>query len=445
MHDLIAIFSLSLFFSSQFFPEVVAILAFLSELIVDIKTFAGSVKMPLKSCDRLLNDEFTQLFSAQALSNYTSYDPDHVSSLDDDGETHMISQFITIKLKVDHNITVDELAEKTTKLQASNEQLQENLIETDVQKCFAGVSQQVMAQERELQNLQEILNEKQTHLKIVMLKHDERAAKLHAAQTICDDLVARIQNQTFTTLDIKQLMAKETTIKSSMAMIQDETEAIKVHAADDQVKLARLQKLKMDTIKRFNEVTFQIAEKLMESSAFQKLNVNDLTIDPAASITDIQKVCIHLKVLKESCEAFKQQFCRKIEQAKAKMTACMAEFERLTAKYTDDMTKFHMNSKQLDEMNQRCANHKSDGSADEMRIQREIHDQIAYKKQLAEHIDELKVKVANLQAENIELVNVGDQKSREIIRVKQSAIKQMDKLGDFIDGLMGDDNDDDVW
>lgn len=400
------------------------------------------MEMPLKCCDRLLNDEFTQLFSAESLRNYTSYDPDHESLLDHDSEAQMVDRFIAIKMK-NSKVTAAELAEKVLKLHESNEKLQENLIETDIQKCFASVSQQVKEKEKELDDLQAILNEKRTHLKMITLKHDERLAELRAKQTMCDNVLQMIQNQQFTTLDIKQMVAKETTVKGSIAMLQEEIDAIKVQAANAQVKLARLHKLKFDKIKEFNETTFNVVQKLMETAAFRKINVNDLTIDPAATVRDIQKVCMHLNLLNGSCAAIKRQYNQQIEQHRDKMTAQTNELKQLDEKFTADMAEFQMVSQKLDNMNQRCVNFKSDGSTDASRMQCGIDEQIAYKKLLTDEIEDLKVKVASLGAENVNLCNIGERKAQEIIRAKRATVKQIDRLSDFIDKFLGDDDDGD--
>lgn len=439
-------FSFSTFISfpthSQFYPEVIAILAFLSDLLGDIKKCYNTMEMPLKCCDRLLNDEFTQLFSAETLRNYTSYDPDHESLMDNDSEARMIDRFIAIKMKMP-TVTANQLAEKAVKLLESNEKLRENLVETDIQKCFASMGQQVCEKEKELQDLHVILNEKRTHLKMVMLKHDERLAELRTKQTQYDDLMEAIQNQQYTTLDIKQMMAKETTVKGSMAMLKEEVDAIKVQAADAQVKLARVQKVKFDKIKEFNERTFNIVQKLMETSAFRKINVNDLTIDPAATVRQIQMVCMHLKLLKESCVAAKRQYNQQTQQNCDEMTAYAAELMQLNEKYANDMATFQEASKKLDDMNQQCTNFKSDGSNDASRMQRGIDEQIAYKKLLNAEIDDLKMKKTKMEAENVELFNVGERKAQEMIRAKRSAVKQLDQLSDFIDDFLGDDNDND--
>lgn len=397
--------------------------------------------MPLKCCDRLLNDEFTQLFSAETLRNYTSYDPDHASLMDNDSEARMIDRFISIKMK--NNVTANELVERALKLHESNAKLQENLIETDIQKCFASVSQQVLEKEKELEDLQGILNEKRTHLKMVMLKHEERSAELHAKQTGCDKLEELIQNQPYTTLDIKQLLAKEATVKGGIAMIREEIDAIKVQAADVQVKLARLQKLKFDKIKEFNEMTFNIVKKLMETSAFRKVNVNDLTVDPAASMHDTQTVCMHLNLLTESCAAIKRQYNQQILQNDGKMTKYTAELKQLNEKYSSDMAEFQVASKKLDDANQQCTNYKTNGSADVSRMQCGIDEQIAYKKQITEQIDELKIRKAAMHAENVKLFELGERKAQEIIRAKRKATKQLDQLSDFIDDFFGDDDDND--
>lgn len=277
---------------------------------------------------------------------------------------------------------------------------------------------------------------------MIKLKHEECAAKLHAKQSNCNDLIEQIENQKFTILDIKQLMAKEVTIKNSMAMIKEENEAIKVQAADAQVKLARLQKLKMDMIKRFNDVTYQIAQKLCETSRFQRVNVNDLTIDPTASVQSIQKVCIHLHLLTENCSAIKRQYNQQIKQNREKMTAYTTEFKQLNGEYTEKMDEFQMISKKFDVLNYQYKN--CDGSTDANRMQREIDEQIACKEHLIEQIKDLKEKICTLQAENIEVFNSGDQTARDIIRAKRAAIKQMNRLSDFIDDILGDDDDDNV-
>lgn len=397
--------------------------------------------MPLKCCDRLLNDEFTKLFSAETLRNYTSYDPDHESLMDHDSEAQMVDRFIAIRMKND-NVTALDLAEKVLKLHESNEKLQENLIETDIQKCFASVSQQVVEKEKELSDLQAILNEKRTHLKMIKLKHGERLAELRAKQTRCDNLLEIIQNQPYTTLDIKQMMAKETTVKGSIALIQEEIDAIKVQAADAQVKLARLQKLKFDKIKEFNDTTFNIVQKLMETAAFRKINVNDLTIDPTASVREIQKVCMHLDLLNGSCAAGKRQYNQQIEQNHDKMTAYAIESKQLNEKHAADLVKFQTICRKLDDMNQQCTNFKSDGSAEASRMQCGIDEQIAYKKLLTDECHDLKGKATAMEAENVNLFNIGERKAQESIRAKRAAVKQIDRLTDFIDDFLGDDDGD---
>lgn len=400
------------------------------------------MEMPLKCCDRLLNDEFTQLFSAETLRNYSSYDPDHESLMDHDSEAQMIDRFIAIKMK-NSKVTAPELAEKVLKLHESNEKLQENLIETDIQKCFASVSQQVIEKEQELEGVQAVLNEKRTHLKMIMLKHDERLAELRAKQTGCDNVLEVIQNQQYTTLDIKQMVAKEATVRASIAMIQEEIDAIRVQAADAQVKLARFQKLRLDMIKKFNDTTFNIVQKLMETAAFRKINVNDLTIDPTASIRDIQKVCTHLNILNQSCATGKRQYNQQLAQINEKMTAFTIELKQLNDKHTAQTAEFQMASQKLDNLNQQCTNFKSDGSTDASRMQSGIEELIAYKKILTDEIAEVKVKVEAMETENAELFNIGEQKAQEIIRAKKATAKQIDKLSDFIDNFLGDDDDDD--
>lgn len=426
------VFSFLLCLRSQYFPEVVAILAFLSDLMRDIKKYAAPTDMPLSHCDRLINDEFTHLFSAETRRNYLSYDPDRHSLLDNEGEAKLVNGLIAIKMKID-GLTIEELAAKADKLQQSSEQLQQNLIETDSEKYFGHIEGQFIEKKKELSKLQDVLAMKRKCLKMIMLTYDERVAKLRAKQTAVNDLKEQIDQQKYTLLDIKQLMAKETTIKNSIVMIRGENEAIKVEAADAQVKLARLHKLKFDVIKKFNDFTFRITKKLVQCTTFDCIDVNELTIDPTAPAQTIQTICLRLNQLKERCSMTKQQHAEHIQKLHHQMEQFKDEFRRLQDEYNDRMMQFQNAKQNLQMINQKRTNCESHTVASTAKLQRDIDEKIALKQQLMDDLAKTQNKATDLEAKNIELLEDGERHAHEIIRAKQTATTQMDELHDFID------------
>lgn len=419
------------FFCSQSFPEVIAILAFLSDLLRDIKVYGSPDDMPLIHCDQLVNDKFTGSFASELFQNYFSFDP--AKDLENEFVTKLVNGLIAIKMKTD-GLTVERLAAKVVELRKSSEKLQQNLVQTESDKFFSTIEGQYAEKKKEHEKLQEILAEKRKCLKMIMLTHEERAAQLIAKQAAIVDLTHQIQHQKYTTLDIKQLLAKETSIKSSIAMIKNEKDAIKIEAADAQVKLARLQKLKLDVIKKFNELTFRITQNLMQCTAFEGLNVNDLTIDPTASFQTIQNICSHLNQLSARCSMVKRQYAEEIQQSQHKSAEFEAEFNRLNEQYAGCKLKHRNANKQFEILNQKCSNY--EGSSSSVKLEREIAEKIAYKEDLSKDIANLKMKAQDLETKNVELLEDGEKQAREIIQAKQAANKQMDELSDFIDQLI---------
>lgn len=224
-------------FYSNCFPDAIAILAFLSDLVRDVKKYAVPTDMPLIHCDQLMKDDFTKVFSAEVRRNYLldkKLDEKGKVTLDEEGERIVLNGMIAIKMKND-NLTIEQLHELEEKLRKSSEELQRKLVQTDCDKYFETIVEQYAGKEKEYQKLKETLAEKRTYLKMITLTHEEKAKELAAKQAMVQEMAHRIKHQKYTVIDIKQVLAKETTIKNSIGMIQTETDAIKVDAANVQV------------------------------------------------------------------------------------------------------------------------------------------------------------------------------------------------------------------
>lgn len=424
---------LLLVFYSQYFPEVIAILAFLSDLVCDIRKYAAPTDMPLTFCDRLINSEFTHLFSAETLRNYLSYDPDRDSLLDNEGETKLINGLIAIKMKT-NGITVEELALRANKLHELSEQLRENLIETDADKYFVNIEERFLEQKTELKKLQDIVAEKRKYLKMVKLIYDERVVKLTAQQVAFEQMTQKIQQQKYSVHDVKHLMAQEISIKNSIVMIQNEKKTIEMDAADAQVKLARLHKLKLDMIKQFNDFTFRITQRLVQCTAFKCLDVNDLTIDPMDSSQIIKTKCKCLSQLKEQCSMITQQHSEQIQTNQNQIIQFKEELQHSQRQYSDQMIKFKNANDNFHLLNQKYTNFECNTNTNKLMC--EIDEKRLVKEKLIQETETLKLKVKDLEIKNIELLENGEKQAHEIIRAKQAACNQIDELNDFINKEM---------
>lgn len=411
---------------------MIAILAFLSDLVRDIRQYAIPSEMPMIPCDRLINNQFMALFSNEVLRNYINYMPPREELLDEEGLTKLINGLIAAKMKMD-NLTIDELMQRKEKLQKSSEKLQKNLIESDCMKYFKTIEEQFTDKQNEFKKLTEMLTEKRKFLKMITIIHDEKRRQLATKQTELNELMSKIDKQKYTILDMKQLIAKETSIKSSIAMLQAEINGIQTEAADAQVKLARYQKLKIDTIKKFNDFTFQIIKELVQCRSFQHLNVIDFTIDPIASFETIQNICHQLNGLNESCTIVKRQRIEQIQQNQIKLIDAKMEYNRLNEKYAEEMIKNQKVTKTLDDLNQKCLNYENNGNVSTVKLRREIDEKIAQKKYIDDEIHTVKMKAQKMELKNVQLFEAGEQKAQQIIRAKQMLCHEMDKLNQLID------------
>lgn len=419
------------FVHSNCYPDAVAILAFLSDVVRDVKEYAIPTDMPLVHCERLIQDEFTEIFAAEALRHYLLTKKQD-TLLYDAGDDRLVSGLIAIKMKND-NLTVAKLQAKAEQLRKSSDELRNKLVATDCDKYFSTMVEHVAEKESEYQKLLDAFGEKRRYLKMITLTHDEKAKTLASKQAKIQELVRQIQHQKYSVIDIKQLLAKEMSIKNSIAMIQTEIEAIKIDAADSQVKLARAHKLKLDAIKKFNDLTFQITRKLVQCHSYANLNVNDLTIDPTASNDDILKICQRVRLLNENCTLVKLDRTKRIQQNATKLTELRVHSNRLSQKYTEQKAICDEASHRLDAANQMHANYQSNGSSAAAKLQRDIADQISIKAKLDDEIVNLQRRAEQLTVENVELFNEAERKGYEIIREKQALCNQMDELNDFID------------
>ncbi|XP_055305943.1 uncharacterized protein LOC129570388 [Sitodiplosis mosellana] len=420
------------------YPEVIAILAYLCDLVRDIKNHQPS-DVPLIPCDQLMNTDHMLLFDSEVNRNYYDLyinEPprklDEGFPLDKEGEIKLVNGYIAAKMK-QVGLTVEELAARTDKLKVSSEELERNLVVSDCEKYFNSIEEQLAEKEREYVKIQEILVEKRKYLKMVNMTYDEKARKLAAKKAELQNLMRQIENQTYTTLDIKQLIAKETSIKNSIAMIQNETGAIQVEAVDDQVKLARLQKLKMDGIQKFNEFTFHITKILMQSRSFQQLNIIDYTIDPTASTETIQNMCLRLNRLNEICAQVKQEHIKQIEQNKVALAEYKSQHSRLMEKYSNQMAVMQKANKKLEISNQKCANYETEGSSSVAKLKRVINEKIATKQRIDDEITVLRKKIDELEIKNVQLFEDGERQAYEIIQAKQTLCRELDELNNYID------------
>lgn len=408
------------------------ILAFLCDLVREIKQHAVPTEMPLMHCDLLINDEFTRLFAAEALRNYIDYKPPREELLDEEAESKLINGLVAIKMKID-GLTVDELNAKAEILRKSSDELKQKLIASDIDKYFNSIEQQFNEKENEYQRLQEALTEKRKLLKMIMLTHDEKSRNLAKKHADIKEMMYQIKHQKYSILDIKQLISKETSIKNAMAMIQQEKEMIEAEAADAQVKLARLQKLKLDIIKKFNDFTYNITKKLMQTHSFKNINVIELTIDPTATGNDIHQACLRLSQLNEKCVIAKNEYMEEIVQNKKKLDEYKGQYTRLNEKYKEQMIKYQKFNKQLDTLNQKFTEFKDNGTTNNARLQREIEEKIACKKRIGEEIDNLKKKIETLEEQNVKIFEDGERKAKKIIQQKHQLTKQLDELNGLID------------
>lgn len=391
--------------------------------------------MPTIGCDGFGNDEFFCEFSQKVRNNYKNYlKHDNDSLFDVEDETHLVNRLIAIKMKK-ADLTVQKLVERTVELEASNEQLKKNLMQSESDKYFITIEEQFIEKQNEWHKLQETLAEKRKYLKMITLTHNESALKVAAKQAEYDRLVEQIQMQKRTILDIRQLIAQETNIKNSIAMIQTENDAIQMEAADTQVKWARLQKLKFDMIKRLNDVSFHITQKLMQLPSFQRINLKDLTLDPTASEQSIETLCAHLNQIYRNCAQAKRNCQQHIQQNHDQLIDIKSQHISMTERHRSEMVKYEAANANLTALKQKCTNFECNGSTEIAQLQGKIEEKIAQKKQLNEEIDESKIKIGDLGAENIRIYEDGERKALEIIRNKQAACKQLDQLNDAIDQL----------
>lgn len=388
--------------------------------------------MPLMPCDRLVNDDFTRLFSAEALRNYLSYDPDRDSLLDSEGEAKLVNGLIAFKMKI-ADLTVEKLAARTDQLLKSSKKIEQNLVKSESEKYFNAIEEQFAEKEKEHQKLQEMLTDKRKYLKMIRLTHEEHSVKLASKQAEIQNTMHTVQNQKYTTLDIKQLMAQETLIRSSIAMIQNEKDAIKAEADDAQVKLARLQKVKLDAIRKFNDFTLHAAQKLVRMPSFEQLNINNFTIDPTASVQTIQSICLRLKKLNENCVSLKRQQSNEIEQNKGKLTEYKTQYTQLTMKHDELMAQLQKAKQKFDSFNQKRSSCENKVSSTSERLQHEIDEKIAYKKQLEKQITDSREMETNLEAQNAQMLADGERQAQKIIGEKQKLCDQLDKFDHFMD------------
>lgn len=408
------------------------ILAFLSDLVCEIKQFAVPTEMPLVPCDSLVNDDFMRLFVAETLRNYIDYKSPREELLDEEGNANLVNGLVATKMKI-NGLTVNELAAKAEALKKSSEELQQKLIASDCDKYFDSIEEQFTEKENEHEKLQNLLAEKRKLLKMITLTHDDRARKLAAKQAELKQIMYKIQHQKYGILDIKQLIAKETSMKNAITMIQNEKETIEAEAADAQVKLARLQKLKLDIIRKFNDSTYHITKKLMQTHTFKNINVIDLTIDPAATEADILSTCLRLNQLYENCVIAKREYNEQIERSREKLEDYKSHYNRLTEKYTEQMITFQKANKNLDTLNQRYSQLEDEGTTNNAQLQREIQEKIDTKKRIEEEIERLRKKAEHLEVENVKIFADGERKAQDIIHEKQKLSQNIDKLSDLID------------
>lgn len=423
-------------------------MAYLCDLVRDIKKYAVATEMPKSPCDRLMNDEYMNLFVSETKRNYiaifgakkdeqspnppTINNDENVDLMDEEGQTKLINGYVATKMKID-GLTIEGLAAREEKLRKSSEELEKNLVASPCEKYFNTIEEKLIKKEKEYVKIQEILVEKRKYLKMVTMTHDEKQRKLVAKQAEIQELMQQIENQKYTVLDVKQLMAKETSIKNSISMIQNANHVIQEEAADAQVKLARLQKLKLDSIKKFNEFTFNIIKILMQSQAFQQLNIIDFTIDPIASAETIQMMCLRLNRLNEKCTMVKQEYIQQIERNKVILTEYKSQFNRLKEMYADQSAKLQKANKKMEMLNQKFTNYKADESSNTAKLKREIAEKIATKQQIDDEIIALRKKAVEMEIKNIQLFEDGERQAHEIIRAKQTLCRELDELNKKID------------
>lgn len=429
-----------MFPNSNCFPDAVAILAFLSDIVRDIRKYAGPTEMPLIHCDELITDKFTETFAAEMLRNYNniylltskSKDDEARDLINDEVHERLVNGLIAIKMKKE-DITIEKIEAKAEELRLSSEKLEQKLVATDCDKYFAGIVEQYAEKKLEYQKIVEELTEKRKYLKMIKLTYDTKAQKLASKQVEIQKLTYQIQQQKYSVIDIKQLLAKETSIKNSIAMIQAETDAIKIDAANAQVKFARAQKLKLDVIKKFNDFTFQITQKLMQIHSYANLNINDITIDPTASSETILTICSRVHHLKENCAIVKKEHLNKIEQNKARLEELKVYSNRLSQKCTEKMAKRDADERKQNKLTEMYAMYEHDGSLKVAKLQRDIAHQIALKAKMDEDLVNLEKEAEKLAAKNVEIFNEGERKAYEQIREKQTICDEMTKLNDFVD------------
>lgn len=444
-------FSLQLIFSSGSFPEVIAILAFLCDLVRDIKK-CQTIEMPLIPCDKLINNDFMALFIHEVNLNYydlyikddkddkddPSPKPPNTAELNDElnlnkeSEKKLVNGFIAAKTK-QPGLTIGGLAAKTDQLKAKSEALEQKLVASDCEKYFNSIEDQLAEKEREYVKMQEVLCEKRNISKMVTITWDNKKRMVAAGQARIKNLERQIANQPYTTLDIKQLVAKEKTIKSSISMIESETRSIESQATDTQVKLARLHKLKLDGIQKFNEFTFHVTKILMQSPTFQQLNVIDFTIDPTASGETIQNMCLRLNRLNEKCMLVKREQMEQIEQYKATLAEYKAQYNQLKQKYGEQKTKMQNANKKLEMLNQKRDNCELKGTSSAAKLERAIRNKIATKQRIDEEIAGLRKKISELEVKNVQLFEDGERQAFEIIHAKQKLCRELDELNNQIE------------
>lgn len=421
----------NLFFNSTCYPDAIAILSFLSDIVRDIKKYAAPTEMPLIHCDQLITNKFTEIFAAEMLRNYllTSKSEDLI---DDEVHERLVNGLIATKMK-NENITIEQLEAKAEELRVSSEKLEKKLVATDCEKYFEGIVEQYDEKKSEYQKIVEELTEKRKYLKMIKLTYDTRAQKLASKQVELQKLTYQIQHQKYSVIDIKQLLAKETSIKNSIAMIQAETDAIKIDAANAQVKLARAQKLKLDNIKKFNDFTFQITQKLMQIHSYANLNINDITIDPTASSEAISSICSRVHHLKENCAIVKKERMNKIEQNKARLEELKVYSNRLSQKYTEKMAIRDAAERKHNKLSEMYSMYEHDRSLKVAKLQRDIADLIELKAKMDEDLVNLENEAEIWAAKNVEIFNEGERKALDKIREKQTICDELTKLNDFVD------------
>ncbi|XP_031633821.1 kinetochore protein NDC80 homolog [Contarinia nasturtii] len=421
------------------FPDVVAMLAFLADLVCDIKQYTIPTAIPVTPCENLINDKYAELFSAETQRNYIDYIASKRENyLDEEGEAKLINGIIAIKLNKP-DITIEKLTEKAEQLRKISADLEKKLVGCDDKKesdkYFTVIEHQVMNRENEEAKLQEDLIEKRKCLKMVTMVRDEKARILADKQVELQRLMQAVDNQKSIRLDMKQLTAQEMSLKNAKAMLQTEKDTIQAEAVDAQVKLARYQKLRMDAIKKFNDFTFHTTKKLMQIPSMQRknLNVNDFTIDPTDTHDTIQNICSRQRKLGDDCAQDKLQKIDKIQQNNDKLIEYKSLHNQLNDQFIAEMNQFQEANNKLIALKRKRSDFESNGSTCTNKLKRDIEEKIAIKAQITEEIAVLNAKAQELETQNREIFEDGERQAHEIIRNKQLLCDELDKFNEFLD------------